>query len=113
MSDIPDTETPIVEESMGHRIASLKYNLTSTDWVVVKIMEVETEEERVQLRQKYADIISQRRLWREQINELEQDIPSEDMSDIDTVSETEDVLKEETEGDLTEESPNTESEEGN
>lgn len=71
MSDISDTETHIVEESMGSRIASLKYNLTSTDWVISKMMEADTEEERIQLRQKYADMINQRKQWRIEINELE------------------------------------------
>ena len=71
MDDIPNTETPIVEESMGSRIASLKYNLASTDWIISKMMEADTEEERIQLRQEYADVINQRKQWRIEINESE------------------------------------------
>ena len=57
--------------STSYKTALPKYNLKETDWVVVKIMEAETEEERSALRAKYADIIAQRKQWREQINELE------------------------------------------
>jgi len=57
--------------STSYKTALPRYNLKETDWVVVKIMEAETEEERSALRTKYADIIAQRKQWREQINELE------------------------------------------
>jgi malonyl CoA-acyl carrier protein transacylase len=53
------------------RIAELKDLLASTDYIVVKIAEAETNEEQAELRQRYADVIAQRKQWREQINELE------------------------------------------
>lgn len=65
------TEQSEEPASISYKTALPRYNLKETDWVVVKIMEAETEEERSALRAKYADIIAQRKQWREQINELE------------------------------------------
>ena len=61
-------------EEIGCKLGYLKGELKVTDYVVVKIMEADTEEERAQLRQKYTDIINQRRQWRAQINQLEEQI---------------------------------------
>ena len=59
------------------RIAELKDMLKSTDYIVVKIAEADTEEERTQLRQEYADVIRQRKEWRREINELEEELPNQ------------------------------------
>jgi hypothetical protein len=56
------------------QISSIKFDLKQSDWIIAKIMEAETEEERAQLRQKYADTITQRRAWRARINELENEL---------------------------------------
>lgn len=50
--------------------ADLEYNLKMTDYVVIKIAEAETDEERQSLRNQYADVIAKRKLWRKAINEL-------------------------------------------
>ena len=55
----------------GIRIAELKDLLVSTDYIVVKIAEAETSEEQAELRQRYSDVIEQRKQWRSEINELE------------------------------------------
>lgn len=59
--------------SVSYKTTLPRYNLKETDWVVVKIMEAETEEERSALRTKYADIIAQRKQWRDEINRIEGD----------------------------------------
>lgn len=53
------------------RIIKLKAQLDSTDYVVIKIAEAETIEEQNMLREHYSDIIINRKHWREEINELE------------------------------------------
>lgn len=60
-----------MDEETGKLICQLKYNLTSTDWVIIKIAEADTLEEQQALRAEYGETINQRRAWREQINELE------------------------------------------
>ena len=52
--------------STAEQIAALKQKLVETDYSVIKIAEgaASTEE--------YADLIAQRRLWRQQINDLEE-----------------------------------------
>ena len=52
--------------SAAEQIAALKQKLVETDYSVIKIAEgAATTEE-------YADLIAQRRLWRQQINDLEE-----------------------------------------
>lgn len=63
-------------EELGCKLGWLKGKLATTDYVVVKMMEADTEEERIQLRQEYADIINQRKEWRAQINQLEEELSS-------------------------------------
>lgn len=53
------------------QIAQAKQYLASTDWVIVKIAESTDESEIAELRQKYADIITERKAKRQLINELE------------------------------------------
>ena len=54
------------EEINAERIAELKQFLTDTDYVVIKIAEGEATSE------DYADILSQRKSARKEINEIEQ-----------------------------------------
>lgn len=54
--------------SAAEQIAALKQKLTETDYSVIKIAEgAATAEE-------YAGLIAQRRLWRQQINDLEEQV---------------------------------------
>lgn len=58
--------TPI--ELKSQRISELKGKLASTDYVVAKIAEgVATKED-------YSEVLSNRQLWRQEINDLEQEI---------------------------------------
>ncbi|MBQ7632876.1 MAG: hypothetical protein IJS88_02020 [Alphaproteobacteria bacterium] len=56
---------PTQQEIAEQKIAELKAYLASTDYVVIKIAEGSATAE------DYADLIAQRRAWREKINELE------------------------------------------
>ena len=62
------TEKEIIEE----QILALKKNLFETDFITNKLAECETEEERKQLRLKYATQLSNRKMWRKEINNLEE-----------------------------------------
>lgn len=63
---------PAEEDIKQARIAELKQLLSDTDYVVIKIAEgAATVEE-------YADVIEQRRAWREEIRELENESDSID-----------------------------------
>lgn len=62
---------PTEEEIKRARIAELKAELDSTDYVVIKIAEADTIEEQNMLREHYSDIITNRKSWRDEINELE------------------------------------------
>lgn len=53
------------------KISNLKSRLQSTDYIVLKIAESDTEEETQMLRQTYMTELENRKLWRFQINELE------------------------------------------
>ena len=63
----PFTEKVFAEK----KVAELKGKLVDTDWVVIKINEMETEEEKQVLRKKYEAIIADRKAWRDEINNLE------------------------------------------
>lgn len=52
----------------------LYQKLKSTDYIVLKIAEAETEEEKQTLREKYATELSNRKVWRSQLNELEMNL---------------------------------------
>ena len=56
---------PTEEDIKQARIADLKQLLADTDYVVIKIAEGSATKE------EYADIIEQRKAWREEIRELE------------------------------------------
>ena len=63
VTEIPQ---PTEEEIKQQIIEELKGLLTETDYVVIKIMEGESTEE------EYAEILTNRKLWRKEINELQQ-----------------------------------------
>lgn len=56
------------------QIDDLKDKLQSTDWIVIKINEMETEKEKQILREKYKNELLERKQWREEINKLEEKI---------------------------------------
>lgn len=49
----------------------LLMNLAKTDFIILKISEAETEEEKQALRLRYANELAERKKWRKRINELE------------------------------------------
>jgi len=53
------------------RIAELKKYLSDTDYIVTKIAECETEEEKAELKTEYQAKLVLRKQWRAEINELE------------------------------------------
>ncbi len=53
------------EERRSRRIADLKAKLAETDYIAVKLMEGSAT------REEYADLITRRQAWRDEINELE------------------------------------------
>ena len=62
---IVEIPQPTEEEIKQARISELKAKLSATDYVVIKINEgVSTTEE-------YAEVLADRKAWREEINELE------------------------------------------
>lgn len=57
---------PLPEPTKAERITALKEKLAATDYAVIKIAEgAATADD-------YADVIAQRAIWRQQINELEE-----------------------------------------
>lgn len=56
---------------MELNILDLQFQLTATDYIVLKIAEAETEEEKQALRIKYAEQLANRKKWRAEINVLE------------------------------------------
>ena len=56
------------------QIAVHKKFLVDTDWVIVKISEEVEEDAKAALREKYADVIAERKAAREAINELEESL---------------------------------------
>jgi hypothetical protein len=63
------------------RIAELKKYLSETDYIVAKIAEAETEEEKTELREEYAPKLVLRKKWRSDINELERYLYEENRAD--------------------------------
>lgn len=63
---------PDYKEDHSERIAELKQLLSDTDYVVIKIAEGSATKE------EYADVIEQRKAWREEIRELENESNSID-----------------------------------
>ena len=69
----PTEEELALREKKRH-IANLQAFLRETDWVVVKIAEETDASEIAALREKYANVILERKNAREQINELEAEL---------------------------------------
>ena len=67
---IIDYNVPSIEKE----IKELKVKLINTDYIVLKIAEAVTDEEKYELRVKYANEISQRKAYRDRINELEKQL---------------------------------------
>lgn len=61
--EIPEDELPI-----DMRLTLLKQKLTDSDYVVIKIAEGVSKAE------DYADVLADRKRWREEINELEKSV---------------------------------------
>lgn len=57
-------------EINAQKVAELKQKLADSDYAIIKIAEA-TAEEAVALREKYAQVIADRKAWREEINQLE------------------------------------------
>ena len=66
---IRDVWTPIPIPA-AERIAALKQLLANTDYVAAKLAEVDGEQ-RAALLAQYAEVLEQRRAWREEIRKLE------------------------------------------
>ena len=65
--EICEVEMPSLQEQNNMKIAELKAKLSATDYVVIKIAEGEATKE------EYADVLANRKAWREEIRELEND----------------------------------------
>lgn len=63
------------------RIAELKKYLSDTDYIVTKIAECETEEEKAELKTEYQAKLVLRKQWRKDINELEEYLNEENRVD--------------------------------
>lgn len=59
-----------------NQVNVLKQKLLKTDYIVLKISELESEEDKESLRLEYAEQLSQRKQWRKEINALEEEIKS-------------------------------------
>ena len=59
------------KQSFLKQIYDLKLLLKDTDFIVLKISEAETEEEKQALRLRYVNELAERKKWRKRINELE------------------------------------------
>ena len=68
---VVENPEPTEDEIKKSRISELKQKLAETDYIVAKIAETETEEEKAALREEYAEQLSSRKAWRVEINELE------------------------------------------
>lgn len=64
---IVEIPQPTEEEIKQARISELKAKLSATDYVVIKLAEGEATKE------EYADVLANRKAWREEIRELEND----------------------------------------
>ena len=58
------------EELAQQELDLLLFNLKNTDYIANKLIEAETEQEREQIRQHYAETLAQRRVWRDRASEL-------------------------------------------
>lgn len=68
--EIKEVPAPSEAEINAQRVAELKQKLADSDYAIIKIAEA-TAEEAEALREKYAQVIADRKAWREEINQLE------------------------------------------
>ena len=71
MFEVVKTAEPTKEEQAQFEIAELKQYLADTDYIANKLIEAIDESELNDLKEKYADVLKQRREARARINELE------------------------------------------
>lgn len=71
MFEVVKTAEPTKEEQAQFEIAELKQYLADTDYIANKLIEAIDDAELNDLKEKYADILRQRREARARINELE------------------------------------------
>lgn len=67
---IPYTEKELERLHNEQELDTLLNNLSATDYIANKLIEAETEQEREQIRQEYAETLAQRRVWRNRASEL-------------------------------------------
>ena len=63
-------EYTMPQNKINNQILDLQFQLAATDYIVLKIAEAATEEEKQALREKYAEQLNNRKWWRAQINSL-------------------------------------------
>lgn len=71
MFEVVKTAEPTKEEQAQFEIAELKQYLADTDYIANKLIEAVDDSELNDLKEKYADVLKQRREARARINELE------------------------------------------
>ena len=71
MFEVVKTAEPTKEEQAQFEIAELKKYLADTDYIANKLIEAVDDSELNDLKEKYADVLKQRREARARINELE------------------------------------------
>lgn len=67
---IPYTAKELETIHNEQELDTLLNNLSATDYIANKLIEAETEQEREQIRQEYAETLAQRRVWRDRASEL-------------------------------------------
>lgn len=71
MFEVVSIPEPTKEEQAQYEIAELKQYLADTDYISNKLIEAVDDAEQRDLREKYAEVLKQRRQARVRINELE------------------------------------------
>ena len=64
------TEEELQKFANERELSEMLTNLKETDYVANKLIEADTDEEREQIRQEYAEILAQRKIWRQRASEL-------------------------------------------
>lgn len=72
----PHSEEEIAKTQRDNQISILKASLSATDYAVIKVYEAMVTGDALpdDEAERYAEVITQRRQWRSQINELEQEV---------------------------------------
>lgn len=71
MFEVVKSSAPTEQELAEREIAELKQFLADTDYIANKLVEAVDDAEQQDLREKYAEVLKQRRQARARINELE------------------------------------------